>query len=102
MTKVVERNVVVVLVHLVEPLTQSRRRYVELFDKVQLHEHHLHQVENLEVLVVVGVERRQSQGDFNVIRQRRVTDFQELLFHVAMLWQAGFAMWRRIRPVGES
>lgn len=55
MPKVVEGNVVVVLVDFVEPFPETHGRYVELLNEIQLDKHHLHQMKNLVVLVVVGV-----------------------------------------------
>lgn len=55
MPKVVEGNVVVVLVDFVEPFPETHGRYVELLNEIQLDKHHLHQVKNLIVLVVVRV-----------------------------------------------
>lgn len=99
MSKIVKRNIVVVLVDLVKPFPESRRRDVELVDEVKLNEHALHQMQDLVIFVVVRVEGRQSKCHFYVVRQCCVAYLQKLLLHVAVLWEAGLAIRRRVWSV---
>lgn len=99
MPEIVERNVVVMLVNLVQPLAKSHRWNVKFLQEAQLHEHSLKQMQHFVVFEVVRVERRQPQGHLDVLRKCGVANLQELLFNVAVLWETGFALRRRKRSI---
>jgi len=84
--KVVEGHLVVVLVDLVEPFAERVHRDAELLDEAQLDEHGLHEVDDVGVAPLVGVEGRQAQGGPHLLREGRITNFQEAALHLLMLW----------------
>lgn len=97
-----ERYVVVVLVHLVQPLAQRFPRDLELFQQAQLDEHGLHQMDHLPVLPLVRVERRQPEGGLHLLRQGLVGNLQEALFDIGVLGQTDLPMGRSTGPARET
>jgi len=58
--KVVEGHLVVVLVDLIEPLAQRVHRNAELLNESQLDEHGLHEMDDIGIAPLVGIEGRQA------------------------------------------
>lgn len=99
MSKIVKRNIIVMLVDLIEPFLQSAGWNSKLFDEVQLDEHYLHELENLVVLELIWIKSWQSKCAENVLAKCRVAHVHEGFLHVRMLWQTRFPLWWWVWPI---
>lgn len=91
MPEIVKRHLIVVLVHLVQPLPQRVQGYIEFLNKSQLNEHGLHQMNDIGIAPLVRIEGRQTQSIAHLFREGGVAYFQEAFFNLLVFGQATFA-----------
>lgn len=81
-------HIVVMLVDLVEPLSQRLHRNPKVCRQTQLDEHGLHETDYLRVIKLVAIEGWQSEGCPHLLREHIITDIEEAPLHLLVLTQA--------------